>query len=534
MPIDQTQNAVRQDLQSSVGTNDPETIDVQNAAEFADPTAGRGQYNCVLWDASLGRPDEDPDLEIVRVQSRDTNNDTLTVARGQEDTTNTSHPSSAAIIATQTAGFHDDIASAFNELADFTASPTELTAPYNGPSVSTEEQNNTRIAEPGNIQSKLNEVGNLSDVGYDAGKTRGLVKVKPNTIYDPGSTLTVPIGVTLDASDALFAPSTDYDGVFLDNAARAYVYSIAERSTYSSRIVYIDTTEATRSGYVGGQQGSPIGGAYASVCHWGDPNNNLVNSNDPTAGGETAAMIDSAGTGISVVPWDIHSAQAGTAFRYHVASGGYVNTEINMTSRGIHHTTVRHTGNSSEAGRVTIRGENVTGQEYGLHNESGSDLSMTLYGALWDVGNAAQYAIAGPNIDVHLSAGGRPPSDWTGNGYTDGSNAIIVTQWKDRGLQVYDGEDDSDVRQVYNNSRMQIDVNGNDTVWVEDSRILFWQNVDIGDQLIERPGGYEMRSSAPTNTPNDGVYMDDGTNTSDGSPGWRYTTDGGNSWSDVN
>lgn len=42
-----------------------------------------------------------------------------------------------------------------------------------------------------------------------------------------------------------------------------------------------------------------------------------------------------------------------------------------------------------------------------------------------------------------------------------------------------------------------------------------------------------FRSDAPGTTQSNAVYLDDGTNTGDGSPGFRVTTDGGASWTDL-
>lgn len=141
-PLDNTANFDRQAVTASVGTTDPETISVTDASALPDPSTD--QYNVVIWDAgSHSRPDQDANVEILRVTARDTANDTITVDRGQENTTNASHPSSSEIISTQTAKYFDDIETFLNELADFTASPTEVTAPVNNGSVTTDELSHT-------------------------------------------------------------------------------------------------------------------------------------------------------------------------------------------------------------------------------------------------------------------------------------------------------------------------------------------------------------------------------------------------------
>jgi len=104
--VDQTANFVRGEADSSIAAGDT-TISVVNASEFPDPA--NGQYNVVLWDDSLGRPDQDDDAEIVRVTGRDTTNDNLTVTRAQEGTSDVSHPSGSALQLSPTAKTIDDI-----------------------------------------------------------------------------------------------------------------------------------------------------------------------------------------------------------------------------------------------------------------------------------------------------------------------------------------------------------------------------------------------------------------------------------------
>jgi hypothetical protein len=106
MVVDQTENFVRESLSSSV--NDTEsTFSVTDASTFPDPS--NGEYNIVCWDDSKGRPDEDPDVEVVRVTGRDINNDELTVTRGQENTSATSHPDDSALHLSATSKVFEDI-----------------------------------------------------------------------------------------------------------------------------------------------------------------------------------------------------------------------------------------------------------------------------------------------------------------------------------------------------------------------------------------------------------------------------------------
>lgn len=45
--------------------------------------------------------------------------------------------------------------------------------------------------------------------------------------------------------------------------------------------------------------------------------------------------------------------------------------------------------------------------------------------------------------------------------------------------------------------------------------------------------GFQASSSPPSDASAAATYFDDGTNTGDGNPGWRYTDDGGATWTDV-
>lgn len=130
--VDQTANFVRGRADAIINAGDT-TISVVDASEFPDPTAGRGEYNLVVWDAASGRPDQDSDVEIVRVTGRDTTADGLTVTRAQEGTTDVSHPSDSALQLAPTAKIIDDIvtekADTDRAVEDFTTAGADRTIP---------------------------------------------------------------------------------------------------------------------------------------------------------------------------------------------------------------------------------------------------------------------------------------------------------------------------------------------------------------------------------------------------------------------
>jgi len=107
MALDNYANFVRGALSASVD-NSQTTFPVNDATIFPDPA--NGGYNLVVWDVgSHPRPDQDPDVEVVRVTARDTGTDELTVTRGQEATTGVSHPSGSALHLSYTAKLAADI-----------------------------------------------------------------------------------------------------------------------------------------------------------------------------------------------------------------------------------------------------------------------------------------------------------------------------------------------------------------------------------------------------------------------------------------
>ena len=107
MSLDQTTNFVRENAAESIGSTET-TISVDDASTFPDPN--NGNYNVVIWDYdTYKRPDEDPDVEIMRVTGRDTSNDTISVTRGQEATAASSHPTTSDLHLAPTSKMFADI-----------------------------------------------------------------------------------------------------------------------------------------------------------------------------------------------------------------------------------------------------------------------------------------------------------------------------------------------------------------------------------------------------------------------------------------
>jgi len=117
MPLDATANFVRGETDSSTDSIQT-TVSVVDASILPDP-ATQGEYNVVIWDvADYPRPDQDPDVEILRVTAIDTTADDLTVTRGQEGTSGASHPLGSAVHLSPTAKMFGDIEATFNAFYD--------------------------------------------------------------------------------------------------------------------------------------------------------------------------------------------------------------------------------------------------------------------------------------------------------------------------------------------------------------------------------------------------------------------------------
>lgn len=119
MVLDQTANFVRDNLDAAVD-NSQTTFSVVDASLF--PDVANGEYNVVIWDVDeFDRPDQDSGVEIVRVTAVDTTNNDLTVSRGQENTSASSHPSGAAIQLALTSKIVSDIDTEITKTIDITA-----------------------------------------------------------------------------------------------------------------------------------------------------------------------------------------------------------------------------------------------------------------------------------------------------------------------------------------------------------------------------------------------------------------------------
>jgi hypothetical protein len=111
MSLDQVENFVRV---SVAGTHDSgaSTVALESGEASELPPVTDGKYNLVWFDASgFAQPDADPNVEIVRVNSINTNNDTISVTRGLENTSATAKDTGTnyELLLTPTAKIIEDI-----------------------------------------------------------------------------------------------------------------------------------------------------------------------------------------------------------------------------------------------------------------------------------------------------------------------------------------------------------------------------------------------------------------------------------------
>lgn len=84
--VDQVENFVRVSVNGKHKEKDT-TIELEPSQTQLLPSINNGKYNLIWYDAgNFANPDEDDNVEIIRVNSIDTVNDTISVSRGQENT----------------------------------------------------------------------------------------------------------------------------------------------------------------------------------------------------------------------------------------------------------------------------------------------------------------------------------------------------------------------------------------------------------------------------------------------------------------
>lgn len=213
MALDAVSNFVRGATSASIDSSQT-TVPVNDASIFPDPSTD-GEYNVVIWDADNNpRPDQDPDVEVMRVTAIDTTNDDLTVTRGQEGTSGAAHPSGSAIHLSVTAKMFGDIEDRYTAAGeDFDGQGTSSFT-------------NLQLVSSESIESMADYIIDTTD-DFDSvinGMSQDEVAiVAPRATFDVNTALTPPSGATIMVSGApgrTGAPSTSvvkqFDGDLLE------------------------------------------------------------------------------------------------------------------------------------------------------------------------------------------------------------------------------------------------------------------------------------------------------------------------------
>ena len=123
MPLDPIENFINVEV-AGTHTSGDTTVSLANAEASKLPDPANGEYNLVWYDSTnYSNPTFDPNVEIVRVTTRDTGNDNVDVNRGQENTNASDKNSSGStyrMALVPTAKTIEDIQAALNNISSFT------------------------------------------------------------------------------------------------------------------------------------------------------------------------------------------------------------------------------------------------------------------------------------------------------------------------------------------------------------------------------------------------------------------------------
>lgn len=191
MALDPAANFVRGTTDADVDDTQT-TVSVDDASIFPDPSTD-GEFNVVIWDAAnFPRPDQDADVEVLRVTAIDTETNDLTVVRGQEGTSASTHPSGSAVHLSPTAKMFSDIDS--QKLGDGENFDGQGTSEFtNLASVSTDRLNNADVttAEEGDVLQKSSG----SDLTFGAVGGGGYVEGEPFFTKEQGDSTDLPLTI---------------------------------------------------------------------------------------------------------------------------------------------------------------------------------------------------------------------------------------------------------------------------------------------------------------------------------------------------
>lgn len=411
-------------------------------------------------------------------------------------------------------------------------------------------------AAPGEVQEKIDTLVSSSEIGINAGQSRGLIRLYSQETYDEGEEIHVKPGITLDFNGAVLTHSEDHNLLFLDNGTRATNIQIATNGdSFSSDAVVLDTARSTYGKYsIGTASGRQNTHAVADGTILGD--------SSQAHGGTGLALRDGADEAITMgcrFDMDIYYMDDGLGFYTgDMDNGSFINFgNIDVSITGCH-TLINHTGAAPARSHVTGTLQPTTPTEYMIRNQStDNNISVIFDGQFWDPHGGNTYAVAGPKVSIWAKHS-LPADALPGNDFFDGASNQIVVSTNEKSFQLYLGE--SDTCWTWKN-----EVNGRLKViqsTADYDRVIaqFGKWGDGGQLMVTNENGNTvsiigdssgmpkignpdstigevylgLRSSTPhsANGTKD-TYQDDGTNTSDGIPRWRVDDPADSTWKDM-
>lgn len=376
--------------------------------------------------------------------------------------------------------------------------------------------------------------------------------------YDPGSETHIPPDVALYfLQSAWWEPSTDYSGFFLDLGSQASIRAITANTPFASpnHVAALDSNRASSNGRY--DQGAKIDGAILELYANG-------------SGMNGHAVVLDAGTNSITLGANLHidAYQYETALRADTGLN-WINFEGATVRSDKCQKAIHHLGDGPFRTQVDGYIQPATDSTAGILNDT-SKQSCTFFGHIWDAGNigdgASNGILVGPNITAYVT-NGAAIAGFVGkcapNSAGQQANQI-ATGMQGSARHYYNGEYDSIAKLDFRNGQLHIgfgpgaatmyqfyptQVRMNNNVEIRGGSRLRLYNSDNsvdggllldsnGNFVIDAPlrfnEGVTMEATPPTDPSTNDAYLDTGANTADGSPGWRYTTDGGTTWNDMN
>jgi hypothetical protein len=258
--------------------------------------------------------------------------------------------------------------------------------------VSTEEVNNVLIAEPNELQAKIDEMASRQSVGVGRNTGKGTVFVSGNEVIDPSQTIIVKEGVVLNIRSAEVDLTSDINAFELRHGSELHFSRITGPDPYSSKAIRLSTANS--------------GGMYAL----GDSTNVRVSGDmiGSQTDGIAIGLDDDGGNGIG--PGNIFDVNVYGFDRGVVADtgGGFINgPEMRGHFSGCTTGVYDHLGTGQ--GRVrfysNIQVTGTTGQ-FVARNQTDRD-SADFIGQIYDIDlNKSQRLFVGPHLTLTTSHSG--------------------------------------------------------------------------------------------------------------------------------